>query len=157
MSNLFLYLVCFIILLAILGAKRNPLIVGLLLFLISGSYSIILRHINCSWYAIILFLVYIGGLLVLVIYTTLTTSNFQIVSTNRISILKFCSLIPALIRLYWCEILEYQISYCNLNVQAGALKEFIILTLGILLFYIFLIVVFIVCSGGKRLNITGNA
>ena len=62
------FLLMFLILLIIIPMSENLITLGALLFLRAILYTLIIANIFNSWFALILFLIYITGLLVLLSY-----------------------------------------------------------------------------------------
>jgi len=60
----------------------NPLIIRILIMLISSLITVIIT-INSSWFAIIMFIIYVGGILIIFSYFTRVSSNDII--QNKIS------------------------------------------------------------------------
>nr|YP_010743372.1 NADH dehydrogenase subunit 6 [Arion flagellus]WES82232.1 NADH dehydrogenase subunit 6 [Arion flagellus] len=155
MMNNMLYtslLIFFMVL--IYWSPMTPFSVGLILFFVSLYYTIYYSWLFNSWYSMILFMVYIGGLLVLMMYTTLTSSNFSSSSSlNMWSWSVMLILSMSLSSVIWLEFSEEAMNFSQAAQQGSAFNPLFILFLGILLFYIFLMVVFIVTTSGKSLQI----
>nr|QWW21154.1 NADH dehydrogenase subunit 6 [Arion ater ater] len=130
----------------------NPLMVSMALFMMSLLYSIMISYLYNSWYAMILFLVYIGGLLVLLMYTTLTSSNYNITTFNVHPMSWLIMLSLSLIPYTWMEMPEVTKGVSQIITNGSTMSSTLIVMLGILLFYMFLMVVFILSTGGKSLH-----
>nr|YP_009732524.1 NADH dehydrogenase subunit 6 [Arion vulgaris]QHS71048.1 NADH dehydrogenase subunit 6 [Arion vulgaris] len=137
----------------LLLSLRNPLMVSMALFLLSFLYSIMLSYMYNSWYAMILFLVYIGGLLVLLMYTTLTSSNYTITTVNMNSMGWLIMMSFSFLPYTWIEMPEATSAWIQITSQASTMSPMFIVMLGVLLFYMFLMVVFILYTGGKSLQL----
>nr|ANA11066.1 NADH dehydrogenase subunit 6 [Arion rufus] len=130
---------------------RNPLMLSMALFTLCFMYSIMLSYSYNSWYAMILFLVYIGGLLVLLMYTTLTSSNYNITTFNAHPMSWLMMLSLSFIPYTWIEMPEVTSGWSYIITQGSTMSSTLIVMMGILLFYMFLMVVFILYTGGKSL------
>jgi len=78
----------------------SPLLLGLWILLISLSFTSLLRLVSASWLAIFLFLIYVGGLLVIFSYFVALVPN-QILERNNILLIlliTFTALIFILIK-----------------------------------------------------------
>nr|YP_010853523.1 NADH dehydrogenase subunit 6 [Tritoniopsis elegans]WGM82649.1 NADH dehydrogenase subunit 6 [Tritoniopsis elegans] len=77
------------------------------LMLISLGFVALLSFFGSFWYSYILFLIYVGGLLVLLIYICLVSSNFPItVSVESVLLMVFISLVVSL-RGWWPQPLSF--------------------------------------------------
>nr|YP_010192444.1 NADH dehydrogenase subunit 6 [Oxyloma wujiaquensis]QZO77382.1 NADH dehydrogenase subunit 6 [Oxyloma wujiaquensis] len=77
----------------------NPLIMGCCLFLLSLVLFKSLSSVSGMWYAYLLFMVYIGGMLVLFIYICMMTSNYKFTSTFSLTVIIFDLMITLMILL----------------------------------------------------------
>nr|ATW72357.1 NADH dehydrogenase subunit 6 [Dolabella auricularia] len=86
-------LLCTLILLSTFPLYKNPISLGGVLVLISFCLVSLASLFSSWWYAYVLFLVYIGGLLVMFIYVCLVSSNYPFfVNPNQIVLLLSVSL-----------------------------------------------------------------
>jgi len=75
---------------------KNPIRLGAVLVLLSFRLVAFAAMFGSWWYAYVLFLVYIGGLLVMFIYVCLVTSNYPFrINPNMVGILLSASVLGA--------------------------------------------------------------
>nr|ABJ55870.1 NADH dehydrogenase subunit 6 [Sagaminopteron nigropunctatum] len=74
---------CSFFLLCSFPLYSSPVSLGACLILISFSFVAVMASMSSWWYAYILFLVYIGGLLVMFIYVCLISSNYNFMGSNN--------------------------------------------------------------------------
>nr|AAM33118.1 NADH dehydrogenase subunit 6 [Aplysia punctata] len=74
-----------LILLSTFPLYKNPISLGAVLVLISFCFVSLASLLSSWWYSYVLFLVYIGGLLVLFIYVCLVSSNYPfLMNSNQV-------------------------------------------------------------------------
>nr|QCS25054.1 NADH dehydrogenase subunit 6 [Lactiforis takii] len=72
-----LFLIFTFLLASVFPIFWSPIGMGGVLILISMALVVLMGLMSSSWYAFVLFLVYIGGLLVLFIYVCMVSSNYS--------------------------------------------------------------------------------
>jgi NADH-ubiquinone oxidoreductase chain 6 len=87
---------------------RHPLAIGLILLIQTLATALITGIITSTfWFSYILFLVFLGGILVLFIYVTSLASNeIFSVSTSRVLILSSIMLLRIVVLLFWDSFLN---------------------------------------------------
>lgn len=130
-------------------SHNNPIRLSIIIIIIATIVSIIIRLNLSSWYAIILFLIYVGGLLVIFSYFVRLRSNDPIILKRKIHFI----IIPTI--LY--KSLNLQISsnlYNNsqINILYKPINIITILLITIALLVIIIIVIKIVKSNNGPLR-----
>nr|AWX92084.1 NADH dehydrogenase subunit 6 [Meghimatium bilineatum]UZH97783.1 NADH dehydrogenase subunit 6 [Meghimatium bilineatum] len=129
-----------------LSLTTNPLITGTGLFFL--TLSIALYVSTCStWYGMIIFLVYVGAMLVLFMYTVLATSNLL----YKYKISWQLMLISFMGTMLLINPLSPDLS--KLFMQANSMPNYLILSLACLLFLIMWVLLGIFQSLGKSFKI----
>lgn len=128
---------------------NNPIRLSIIIIIIATIVSIIIRLNLSSWYAIILFLIYVGGLLIIFSYFVRLRSNDPIILKRKIHFI----IIPTI--LY--KSLNLQISsnlYNNsqINILYKPINIITILLITIALLVIIIIVIKIVKSNNGPLR-----
>jgi len=77
---------------------KAPLVIGCLLILLRACYISMMALRASWWYSYVLFLVYVGGLLVIFIYICLVRRNYSL-RFNYLAVLPFITLITYIFRL----------------------------------------------------------
>nr|YP_009407682.1 NADH dehydrogenase subunit 6 [Meghimatium bilineatum]AKK32351.1 NADH dehydrogenase subunit 6 [Meghimatium bilineatum] len=130
----------------VLSLTTNPLITGTGLFFLSLSIALFISTYS-TWYGMIVFLVYVGAMLVLFMYTVLATSNllykynfswqFMLISFSG-TLLLMSPLSP---------------DPGELFMQANSMPSYLILSLACLLFLIMWVLLGIFQSMGKSFKL----
>nr|AMA07335.1 NADH dehydrogenase subunit 6 [Diodora graeca] len=98
MSVLLLSSLCFCAIL-VLPAVAAPLSLGLVVIVLSVGFCLVVGAAFSSWYGYILFLIYVGGLLVMFVYVSAISPN-NIFSSSELVVLGMASLCGALMFVY---------------------------------------------------------
>nr|ABJ55883.1 NADH dehydrogenase subunit 6 [Smaragdinella calyculata] len=88
-----------------------PISLGAVLVLLSLCFVSVMSFMGSWWYSYILFLVYIGGLLVMFIYVCLISSNYTFFSSNSFAGLLVASSVLA----YWQSIKPFSKSFSGVS------------------------------------------
>jgi hypothetical protein len=128
----------------------NPIGLGILLFLLRLFILILIGTIVNVWYAYILFLVYIGGLLVIFIYICIISRNFKL---NKIGIWELSGIF--IVGLFSSQYLFNQkiVIYIGININGLRLPLFLFLRLVVYLLICFFVIINIILRGGNSLKI----
>nr|YP_004935000.1 NADH dehydrogenase subunit 6 [Salinator rhamphidia]AEQ93892.1 NADH dehydrogenase subunit 6 [Salinator rhamphidia] len=145
-----LFLVFTFLLASVFPVMWSPISMGGVLILISMSLVVLIGLMFSSWYAFVLFLVYIGGLLVLFIYVCMVSSNYSMSVKTQGVIMGF--LVGALIS----SKIDYTLSGQFLGgdtYSSGSLMvsdPLIPLFIGLVVFllFVFLAIVRVITTGG---------
>nr|YP_009408798.1 NADH dehydrogenase subunit 6 [Deroceras reticulatum]ASL05733.1 NADH dehydrogenase subunit 6 [Deroceras reticulatum] len=131
----------------------NPMMIGVLLLILSLFMVGQIGYIIGSWYAYILFLVYVGGLLVMFIYICMISSNLQLTGVLSLSGLGTMMIIMSVVGQYVNnhKMLTHVEMLSGVNFPLSLL-----LMLGVYLLICFLSVISIILSGGTSINIENN-
>lgn len=131
----------------------NPIIIGVLLLILGLFIVGQIGYIIGSWYAYILFLVYVGGLLVIFIYICIIRSNLQL--TGVLS-LRGLSIIIIIISVVGQYVNNHKI-LTHVEILRGVNFPLrLLLILGVYLLICFLSVIRIILRGGTSINIEDN-
>lgn len=128
---------------------NNPIRLSIIIIIIATIVSIIIRLNLSSWYAIILFLIYVGGLLVIFSYFVRLRSNDPIILKRKIHFI----VIPAI--LYKSLNLQISSNLYNssqINILYKPINIITILLITIALLVIIIIVIKIVKSNNGPLR-----
>nr|WAP91511.1 NADH dehydrogenase subunit 6 [Grimpoteuthis sp.] len=142
----------------------QPLSLGFMLMVISIMSSILVSFISYSWYGYMLFLVYIGGMLVMFMYVISLIPNFIFLSfkmTLFFFFFFFCMLMIFLFTLYnYMDLSGMDFMYMNMNLMSMGNSGLIMMKynffcyvlLGVLLLFVLISVVKICyyCDGPLR-------
>nr|YP_010939946.1 NADH dehydrogenase subunit 6 [Rabdotus mooreanus]WLN31332.1 NADH dehydrogenase subunit 6 [Rabdotus mooreanus] len=156
MSEVIMCSMLAILLLSLMMAfVSNPLSLGLMMLMLSFMVVNSLAFIMFTWYAYILFLIYIGGVMVLVIYMSMLSSNYlmykmksSILSLGAVGSLAFY--IQSY--LYGPFYLKKSL-WMYLSESPLMLSSIMILILGVLLYLVFLGMVQVVFSSKSKINV----
>nr|ALO76208.1 NADH deshydrogenase subunit 6 [Trox sp. TRO01] len=95
---------------------RHPLIMGLVLLIQTTLVSLITGFLNNNyWYSYILFLVMIGGMLVLFIYMTSVASNEKFKFSSKILLMLLCIAILSTFMFFMLDIYYFYISNISME------------------------------------------
>jgi len=96
---------------------KHPISIGLILLIQTLlTSSLINCIIKASWFSYILFLIIIGGLLIIFIYITRLISNKKFKFSYKILAINFITIIIILITFYYTNLLNYNlINYLIIN------------------------------------------
>nr|YP_010735470.1 NADH dehydrogenase subunit 6 [Deroceras laeve]WEI33061.1 NADH dehydrogenase subunit 6 [Deroceras laeve] len=131
----------------------NPMMIGILLLALSFLMVVQIGFLISSWYAYILFLVYVGGLLVMFIYICMISSNLQLGGFFSLSGLGLTIMILTLAG----QFINNQKMLTHLDMLNGMnFPLSLLLMLGVYLLMCFLSVISIILSGGTTMNIENN-
>lgn len=129
------------------------------LLLLSISSSIVVGIIISTWYGIVLFIVYVGGLLVLFIYSAIISSNVKnllkhnliIVLIGVLSLTVFLNLIRSKTFFYVkiTSLLVKNLLRLSLVVRGLDFSSFLIPLIGVFLFFVIISVTYILLRLGK--------
>lgn len=131
--------------------SQTPVSLGGAILFLSGLISVLIGNIISSWYGILLFLIYVGGLLVLFLYVIMLRRNFVVSFSLNLAI--FFLLINIIIIIFTKDLnlnLERLIFECSIDFSIGTF-----LRLGILLLVVFFSVVHIVLRKGRLIIVIG--
>nr|YP_009184205.1 NADH dehydrogenase subunit 6 [Naesiotus nux]ALO20557.1 NADH dehydrogenase subunit 6 [Naesiotus nux] len=149
-------MVCFIIMCSLLmSSVVNPLSMGLLM-LLSATFSVF--YISCSlysWYAYILFLVFIGGLMVLLIYMCMLSSNLIVkISLRNLVLSSSFSISLVIIFNELIGVMELKNFLWSSSMISGlSVTSNLILLMGLILYFMFLGMVHIAFSSKSSVKI----
>nr|UXC95399.1 NADH dehydrogenase subunit 6 [Megaustenia imperator imperator] len=132
---------------------KNPMSIGFVLFFMSLMVVISMSFYTSTWYGYMLFLVYIGGLLVMFIYICMISSNFRL-GEGYINLWE----VMFLLTLMFMVLSSYSFNqklmlFSSLGINGVTLPFFLFLSLGVYLLICFLIIINIIFSGGVSLKI----
>lgn len=132
---------CFLIVILFLNILfiRTPLVILLNILFISLILSCIFSILFRNWFAFIIFLIYVGGMLVIFSYFVALTPN-QFIRLNKVVFSLFIGLL-ALIRLLNSDIKPYKYTYASLYDSIYNRCYFYILILIILLLLLIILIV----------------
>jgi len=140
----------FVLLILYFSLSTNPLITGTTLFLYTLLVSIVIGHFINSWYAILLFLVYVGGILVLFIYVILVDSNLVYSKNFMWRSLSFFIYLYFSFRLFEINVIP---SWVLISNQSVNMPRFFLSVLSSILLLVILLLVIIVASLGTSIKI----
>jgi len=149
MTILQLYSILMIIIAWSLLASNNPLTLSIIIITLAICSSLILNLLISTWYAIILYLIYIGGIITIFSYFVRFRSNDSIWAKRKLQLL--------LLPLITIKSLNLQI-FCPPAINLQLLKLYlssniiILLVITIILLYIIIIVIKIVKSNNGPLR-----
>lgn len=131
----------------------NPIIIGILLLALSFLIVVQIGFLISSWYAYILFLVYVGGLLVIFIYICIISRNLQLGGFFSLRGLGLTIIILTLAG----QFVNNQKILTHLDILNGINFPLrLLLILGVYLLMCFLSVISIILRGGTTINIENN-
>lgn len=130
---------------------RRPMGVGVLLFILRLLIAVKIGLIIRSWYAYMLFLVYVGGLLVMFIYICIIRRNYQL-GVRKIKLLLPLILINLAI-LSQYTINQKLVTFSGLRINGMNLPLFLLLILGVYLLICFIVVINIIFIGGSTIEL----
>nr|APB92054.1 NADH dehydrogenase subunit 6 [Montfortula punctata] len=93
-----------------------PLSLGLIVIMLSGVMCLLIGLTPSSWYGYILFLIYIGGLLVMFIYVSAITPNVVFTSSIGISVS---------VVILWVSVSCYLLLFSNMSGMLGEIFGFV--------------------------------
>nr|YP_010610704.1 NADH dehydrogenase subunit 6 [Luteuthis dentatus]WAP91472.1 NADH dehydrogenase subunit 6 [Luteuthis dentatus] len=142
----------------------QPLSLGFMLMILSITSSILVSFITYSWYGYMLFLVYIGGMLVMFMYVVSLIPNLIFLSLKMMMFFFFffmCMLMVFLFTLYsYMDLSSMEFMYMNMNLMSMGNSGLIMMEynffcyilLGVLLLFVLISVVKICyyCNGPLR-------
>nr|YP_003495113.1 NADH dehydrogenase subunit 6 [Platevindex mortoni]ADD37168.1 NADH dehydrogenase subunit 6 [Platevindex mortoni]UZH97740.1 NADH dehydrogenase subunit 6 [Platevindex mortoni] len=134
-------------LMAMFPITGSPLSMGGALIATSFCLVSLMAIFSSSWYGYVLFLVYIGGLLVLFIYVCMVSSNFPFVLSPSLTF--FVVGLAALAGLFMPSSLPKRVLGGSLYEAGGDLSLFLFVSLVVILLAAFLAVARIVSGGGS--------
>jgi len=149
MTILQLYSILMIIIAWSLLASNNPLTLSIIIITLAICSSLILNLLISTWYAIILYLIYIGGIITIFSYFVRFRSNDSIWAKRKLQLL----LLP-LITIKSLNLQMFAPPAINLQLLKLYLSSniIILLVITIILLYIIIIVIKIVKSNNGPLR-----
>nr|YP_010574486.1 NADH dehydrogenase subunit 6 [Onchidium reevesii]ADZ61657.1 NADH dehydrogenase subunit 6 [Onchidium reevesii]UZH97727.1 NADH dehydrogenase subunit 6 [Onchidium reevesii] len=145
LSHLFLFFVLFSM--ALFPVMGSPLSMGGALIATSFGVVSLMSIFSSSWYGYVLFLVYIGGLLVLFIYVCMVSSNFPFMINPSLAFSVFG--LAGLAGLFMPSTQPKRILGGSLYETGAELSLFLFVSLVVILLAAFLAVARIVAGGGS--------
>lgn len=131
----------------------NPIIIGILLLTLSLLIVVQIGFLISSWYAYILFLVYVGGLLVIFIYICIISRNLQLGGVFSLSGLGLTIIILTLVG----QFINNQKILTHIDILSGVNFPLrLLLIVGVYLLICFLSVISVILRGGTTINIENN-
>uniref|UniRef100_UPI0030E3E225 NADH dehydrogenase subunit 6 n=1 Tax=Optediceros marginatum TaxID=3128126 RepID=UPI0030E3E225 len=136
----------------LLPLMAQPLSLGLVIMVLSLLFCCLTGMLLSSWYAYILFLIYVGGLLVMFAYVAALSPNMMFLGLNAV-LVSVAIFIPCLVFLYNYTFLDLvNISDLNFWLEAKSIKNYgielvspyyvsILIALGIILLVNLVVVV----------------
>nr|YP_009370136.1 NADH dehydrogenase subunit 6 [Orcula dolium]AIR76273.1 NADH dehydrogenase subunit 6 [Orcula dolium] len=125
----------------------SPVAYGGVLVGLSAIMSFLVGVTSSSWYGYLIFLVYVGGLLVLFMYTIMLSSNYY---TKMSAKFLFGGGFIALLMTVWVNtnhlklITGVSCNQCSMDMQMS-----LFISLGLLLLLVFFTIIYIVLKRGK--------
>lgn len=132
---MFISVLCFIISCLIIRVESPQLFVIYLLFQ-SGLIVFLIRLVGGIWYAYILFLVFLGGILILFVYTRSLTSEIKLDYRIKKYFIVFSRGVVIFVLVKFRELNLFLRDLGSLNVEIGIVKELISKFRGVLYLYI---------------------
>nr|YP_010735483.1 NADH dehydrogenase subunit 6 [Ambigolimax valentianus]WEI33074.1 NADH dehydrogenase subunit 6 [Ambigolimax valentianus] len=129
----------------------SPMGVGVLLFMLSLLMAVKMGMMISSWYAYMLFLVYVGGLLVMFIYICMISSNYQLGVSKMKLLLPLTLMNLAILSQY--TINQKLVTFSGLSINGMNLPLFLLLMLGVYLLICFIVVINIIFMGGSNIEL----
>nr|YP_009113912.1 NADH dehydrogenase subunit 6 [Vertigo pusilla]AGC52877.1 NADH dehydrogenase subunit 6 [Vertigo pusilla] len=134
---------------------QSPVALGGLLIFLSIFLSVSVGFQMSSWYGCILFMVYVGGLLVLFLYVIMLSSNFYLKASGKLLGLFFL-MTSSLFMMYLTTseflgkmVLGFSGNECSLDLSLS-----LFLSLGLLLLLAFFSIVHVVLLKGKSILVS---
>nr|YP_010390241.1 NADH dehydrogenase subunit 6 [Virpazaria ripkeni]UPV69721.1 NADH dehydrogenase subunit 6 [Virpazaria ripkeni]UPV69734.1 NADH dehydrogenase subunit 6 [Virpazaria ripkeni] len=128
---------------------NTPMAYGGALIFLSLLMSMQISLMMSSWYGFLLFLVYIGGMLILFMYMIMLSSNFVFTSTNPILAMTFSITFLFVMKMssnYLKSILSVSMQQCSADMMIG-----LFLALAVLLLLVFFSIVFMILKKNKSI------
>nr|YP_009695259.1 NADH dehydrogenase subunit 6 [Ryssota otaheitana]QDM39453.1 NADH dehydrogenase subunit 6 [Ryssota otaheitana] len=129
----------------------NPLGVGILLFFFSVMIALKMSSMVSAWYAYMLFLIFVGGLLVMFIYVCMVSSNYQLNMIFNYWSLAF--LMMCVFVFFDYDMNQKMQLFNNESISGTSMPMLILLLLGVYLLLGFLVVLCVIFSGGTILKL----
>lgn len=137
------YIISVSILIFLFSFIYTPVSLGISLFLTRVFVVFLIRIFLCSWYRYILFLVYIGGMLVLFIYMCVISSNVKFYFKTHSGLFILIFLVYLISENFWSDRTISSLGYSSYE-RSYLINISLFLRLTIILLFTFLSVIRIV-------------
>nr|YP_010273952.1 NADH dehydrogenase subunit 6 [Bulinus nasutus]QYJ56655.1 NADH dehydrogenase subunit 6 [Bulinus nasutus] len=121
----------------------TPIPLGIVLFFTSVFVVFLMSILLSSWYGYILFLVYVGGLLVLFMYMCIMSSNMSFFSSYYFMVLPLLMMVYLVSEKFWSESTKFFLGFSNFE-SSYYMNLSIFLGLTLILLFTFLSIIRIV-------------